>query len=212
MGKDLTPFVVKTKGCEAEISSISANGLEFSDIEFKSGRLTAKVKATTTSSGAVSFKLVDKDGAETESPNSIFLLVLDAADVHVKTIADKAATTGAVTFKRVKALESRVETVSTTRPTRDEVATAIAPLQKRIADLEKVVVTLQGEVETTNGRIAALGAATAILAEGQVNLGNTQVKKGFWGKKPLNPEVAAASRQIREAFLPSPSPVVAVNN
>lgn len=197
-GKDFVPFVVKTKGCETEIKELVADGLEFSDLAFKPGRITAKVKATTTAStGTTSFKLVDKDDNETKSPDSVFLLILDASDSYVKAVADKAMSATAVTSKKVAALETKVETVSTSRPTRDEVISAISPLQARITELEKVVGSMKEELTMANNRVASLGAATASLADNQATLANTKVKKGFWGKKPLNPEAAAEAERVK---------------
>lgn len=213
VGKEPISFVLKTKGCE-EIKEVSANGLEFTDLAFKPGRVTAKVKATTSSSETVGFKLVDKDGVETESGDSVFILVLGADVIHVKTIADKAAAAAAMTSKKVKILESRVEVVSNTRPTRDEIAVAISPLKAEIlarptnAQVVAFVAPYETRIADLEGKVNALAQATRTLAEGQAALGNT--RRGIFRKK-LNAEVAERAEQIRDAFAPAPTTVTTNN-
>jgi len=213
VGKEPISFALKTKGCETEISSISANGLEFTDLAFKPGRVTAKVKVTDKSiTGTAGFKLVDKDDNETESPDSVYLLVLGPT---VKTIADKAMAVNALTSKKVRALETKVETVSVTRPTRDEVAMAIAPLKKEImarptnSEVVAFVSPFEARIATLESKVDALAQATIALAEGEVALGNT--RRGIFRRK-LNPQVAEMAEQIRQAFMPAPAPVIAANN
>ncbi|OGJ14146.1 hypothetical protein A2585_02095 [Candidatus Nomurabacteria bacterium RIFOXYD1_FULL_39_12] len=212
VGKEPIPFTLKTKGCE-EIREISADGLEFTEIQYKNNRVSAQVKATNKPlSGTASFKLVDKDSNETESPDTVYIFVLNAADAHIKAVADKAAAAAAATSKKIVALATKVEKVSTTRPTRDEVAMAIAPLKKEImarptnSEVVAFVSPYEARIATLESKVNALAQATIALAEGEVALGNT--RRGIFRRK-LNPQVAEMAKQIRDAFAPAPAPVVA---
>ena len=209
--QDPAEMKIFVRNC-TDVKSVTAatTGVTFTDVTQKGNIVTAKVTAdVTTLTGPTSFKLTLADGNETVSPDAVYLLVLDPATAVVRKDATVAISK---VSKKVVVLESRIENVSVSRPTRDELMASISPLQGRIADLEKVVVSLQGEVETANNRVAALAVATTTLADGQVALGQTEVKKTFWGgKKPLNPKVAGAAEQIRDAFAPPPSVVNAMD-
>lgn len=209
--QDPAPIVIGVRNC-GDVKSVAvatgATDITFTDFATTTTRITAKVAATATAlTGPTSFKLVRTDGTETVSPDAVYILVLDTATAVVR--RDAAVATAKVTNtvtalkaevnRTVTDLSSKLDTVASTRLTQPEVEALIAPLRQKVADLEMVNTTLQDGVKTNGERTDVLAQATVELAFSQEVLAKTRVKKGFWGKKPLAPEVSAAAERIRQA-------------
>jgi len=212
-GENTAPIAIRLQNC-GEVVEITAEKLSFIDIVSTSTTVTARIKAEDDAVvGPTSFKLKNDKGVETESPKSVFLLVLDKLTASIRTAAVTAQATAAaaqataaaaqVQIRALKAetstLENALGTVAATRPTTDEVRALLAPIQARIADLEKVTAALVEGGKINDARDEVLRQGVEYLAENQKTIADTQVKAGFWGgKKPLSPEAAAAAERIRQ--------------
>lgn len=196
------PATLNISNCEVKAIEAGADGVVFSDVVTKGGTVTAKVTATKNAEGGpMGFTLTLADGSKVESPDAVYFLVLDPATAQVR---EDVFASNAKTSAEVKALETKVKAMPTKAEVQALVDTKVdaklqsAPTKGQVEALEAKVRDLEQAVASLHAEAAMNAEITAFLLDGQEALATSGVKKSLWGRKrPLNPEIAEATRRVR---------------
>lgn len=202
------PISIGVTGCtDVKSIQLAAVGVTVTDVAQQGNVVTGKVTANANAQeGPAIFKIGMADGSKAVSPNSIFFLVLNPAQAGINKTANSAHATANATAKKVTALEAKIKSVPTKAqveaivdnkvkafPSRADVQSAINPVDAKVRELEKTIQFQAEQIEI----LRQAGELTVVAVE---KLAETKVKKGFWGKKPLNSSVAKAASEIRTSL------------
>lgn len=159
--------------------------------------------------GPTGFKLVLADDSEIESPDSVYLLVLDPATAQVRkdmkqeinANSKEVATIKGEMQETASSLNKKIDAVAMAAMTTDKVAALLEdrlrPIQERLASLEKIDAAHNSQIEELAGNLDETMGATLGLAEGQARLAKKKTG-GFFGiaKSPTDSAVGDFAERI----------------